>query len=620
MKYKLTLWFGCMVLAGGSFFAGVASAQTKAYRQTNLASSSAGAAAVSAPELIDPWAVAYFPGQSFAIADGGAGTITLKDSTGSAEGSVRVPSALGMAGAAVPTGIASDGTGAFGRAGEPLQYVVVTRNGTIAGFSAPGGVAPAEATLQRDDSQTGAVYTSVALLHPPSGAPMAAVADFRDRSIRTFTTSFDPVEKPAFQDPNLPPGYAPYGMQVIGNQLFAAYALQNASKDGPVNGAGNGVVDVFDLQGNFVRRFAMGGSLNAPWGIALAGPNFGPFAGAILVGNFGDGTVSAFDAATGNFLGQLQDGNGNLLANPGIRGLTFRADGLADPNALYFTADINNGEGGIFGAITSGLVSVTRASASAASVNKGASLTVTVAAGPGNLGTPTGTVSVSSGGVLQSAAPVADGVATMMLPAAQMGSHAIKVQYSGDAKFVPSSAALMVNPAAVAGDFAVSANPGSVTVSRGQSAPVMITVTPSGGFTGSVNLSCTSVPGVTCSFGSATLSTVSGAASTTMMINTAMNVPVYGFLAPGGFGLGGLLAALTLLGFGVWRLHNVERARVPILGTALALTLCACLLILGGCGYGSSYTAPQNAGPAVMTITATSGSLSHTATVNVTVQ
>lgn len=623
MKHKFALWFGCTLLAGSSFFAGTASAQTKAFRQTNLASSAPGAAANSAPDFVDPWAIAYLPGQFFAIANGGAGTVNLRNALGGSVGSVRVPSVAGAAGALVPTGIAADGSGVFALAGVPLQYVVVTKNGTIAGFSAPSGVVPMEATLERDDSATAAVYTSVALLHPACCAPYVAVANFRDGTIHTFSSSFEPASQPgSFQDPHLPPGYAPYGLQVIANQLFVAYALQNASKDSPVAGSGNGVVDIFDLQGNFVRRFAMGGSLNAPWGIALASANFGPFGGAILIGNSGDGTISAFDAATGNFLGQLTDGDANALVNPGIRGLAFRDDGLADPNTLYFTAATNNGEGGLFGAITSGLVSVTRASTAAAPA-KTASLTVTVAAGSGNPGTPTGTVSVFRDSALQGAAPVTGGVATMMLPAAGTSAHAISVQYSGDSKFVPSSTSVMVGPAAAAtADFSVGANPGSVSVSPGQSAPVTVTVTPSGGFTANVSLACSSVPGVTCTFGASTLSTSNGTASTMMTINTTMSVPRYGFLAGGGNGgLGSLVAALAILGFMVWRRRRLERVRIPVFGTAAALAIFALLLALGGCGYGSSYTAPtQNSGPAVMTITATSGSISHTATVNVTVQ
>ena len=245
---------------------------------------------------------------------------------------------------AMPSGIASDASGVFGTANSPIQYIVVTQTGAISGFSTTNGRVPAQATILRDDSASGAVYTALALLYPDCCSPFAAVADFNDGTIHTFTNSFDSLDRPnAFQDPNLPAGYAPYGMQVIGNQLFITYALQDSAKRSPVSGAGNGVVDVFDTQGKFVRRFATGGNLNAPWGVALASANFGPFSGAILIGNSGDGTISAFDAASGDYLGQIRNGDGSVIANPGMRGLAFRADGLADANTLFFTADIANG-------------------------------------------------------------------------------------------------------------------------------------------------------------------------------------------------------------------------------------------------------------------------------------
>jgi uncharacterized protein (TIGR03118 family) len=602
-------------------FTGSACAQTKAFRQTNLASSISGAADNTAANLSGPWAVAFLPGQSFYTADNGSGSITSQNSSGSQSGAVRVPAAAGMS-AAAPTGIASDASEAFEVRGAAVQYVAVTQGGTISAFAAANGEAPAQATLARDDSATGAVYTSVALLHPSCCAPFAAVADFSDGSIHTFTSFFDPLNGAgSFQDPNLPAGYAPYGIQVIGNQVYVTYAVQNAAKNAPVMGAGNGVVNVFDLQGNFVRRLTMGGNLNTPWGITQASANFGPFSGAILVGNVGDGTVSAFDASSGNFLGQLRDGDGNLLVNPGIRALAFRADGGADPNTLFFTSENANGQGGLFGEITAGLLSVTRASAPTATAGMASAMTVTVAAGPGDSGTPTGMVTVSEGGTAKGAAPVVNGVASLMLPVMGMLMHSLDVQYSGDANFVPSSTTMPV-PAAAAASFAVAASPTSVSVSPGQSAPVTITVTPSGGFTGNVSLSCASVPSITCSFVSSSLSITSGSASTTMNINTTPSTPGYGFLPPGGLGLGlgGLLAALALVAIARGQRERFGRLRVPVLTTAAVLGALALSLTLGGCGYGSSYTAPQNAGPAMMTVTAQSGSVTQSTTVSVTVQ
>jgi uncharacterized protein (TIGR03118 family) len=713
VKHKFALFFCCVLLAGSGLIADTATAQTKAFRQSNLASSVPGAAASNAPSLVNPWAIAGLPGQPFFITDNGAGLVSVHDSAGVQMGSLGLSVPSGDVNRATPTGIASDGNSIFGPADARFQYIVVTQDGTISGFSIVNGNIPTGAMLARDDSAAGAVYTALALLHPNCCAPFVAVANFHDGLIHTFTSSFDLLAGPgSFHDPNLPAGYAPYGMQVIGNQLFITYAVQDAAKRDPVIGAGNGVVDVFDLEGNLTRRFATGGTLNAPWGVTRASANFGPFSNAILISNFGDGTISAFDPATGNFLGQLQDGDGKTISNPGIRGLAFRDDGFADPNTLFFTAGINSGPGGLFGAITAGLVSSTSASAPATPINSNTMVTATVSAGPGNPGTPTGTVSVVDGGNPRGTAPIVDGVATLTFTPTGIGGHAIEVQFSGDATFLPSSsqtevqvtglattitltapataahgspvtmtatinsmggtptgnivfhdgstglgtapldamglASLTVNNLAAgthsltssfagagtfAGstsatvttnvaatpDFSVATSPPSVTVSAGQSAPVMVTVTPAGGFTGSVTLSCSAVSGITCTFGSTTVMTASGPASTTMNINTTTNVPRYGFLPPYGIGLGGLLAALALLGLMIWRGGRFQRARVPVMATAAVLGVFALSLTLGGCGYGSSYTPPQTQGPAVLTVTAQSGTLSHTATVNVTV-
>jgi uncharacterized protein (TIGR03118 family) len=621
VKQKFALFFCCVILAGAGLIVHGATAQSKAYRQTNLTSNLPGAAANQAQSLSNPWAIAFLPDRPFFVVNSGAGSISPLSASGIQAGAAAVAIPPVDMSRSTPSGIASDASGVFGLADAPFQYVVVTQDGTISGFSTPNGENPSQATLVRDDFASGAVYTALALLHPACCAPFVAVANFHDGSIRTFTSTFDLLNRPdAFQDPSLPAGYAPYGMQTIGNQLFVTYALQDAAKHGPVTGAGNGVVDVFDTQGNFVRRFATGGSLNAPWGIALASANFGPFSGAILVGNLGDGTISAFDASTGNFLGQIRDGEGNVVTNPGIRGLTFRTDGVTDPNTLFFTSETDNGKGGLFGAITSGMVSTTRVSTSGASANTSATVTATVDAGPSNPGVPSGVVTIASGGIPQGAEPLVNGVASFILPPAGMGIHAIDVRYSGDAAFLPSSSRTeMQVTAAATADFSVAANPSSVTVSSGQSAPVMVTVTPTGGFNSSVNLSCSSVSGITCTFTSATLATTNGAASTTMNVNVASYVGRYGLLPPGSIGLGGFLAALGLLGLLTWRGGKLGRARVPVMTTVGVLAIFALSLTMAGCGYGSSYTPPQNSGPAILTVTAQSGAISHTATVNVTV-
>jgi uncharacterized protein (TIGR03118 family) len=708
----------CALFLGSVLIAGSASAQTKAYRQTNLVSTVPGAALDQSPSLINPGAISFLPGSPFFIADSGSGLVTSQNSSGAQAGAVGIPVSAEDAARSVPTDIVSDGSGMFGPSSAPFQFVVVTQSGTISGFSTQNGIAPAQATLVRDDSAKGAVYTALAILRPNCCAPFIAVANFDDGLIHTFSSSFAPADKPgSFHDPSLPAGYSPYGMEMIGNQLYVTYALHDAARRGAVIGAGNGIVNIFDAQGNFVRRFATSGSLNAPWGIALAGANFGPFSRAILVSNFGDGTISAFDAASGNFLGHVHDGDGNVITNPGIRGLAFRAEGVADPNTLFFTAGAGNGQGGLFAAITTGLFSNTRVSAPAATANASATVIATVDAGFSNPGAPSGAVAFTDNGVPQGVAPLVNGAATFNFTGAGLGMHLVGAQYSGDAAFLTSSSttemqvsgagttvALTVpakvvhgspvtmtasikstggiptgnimfqegavalgsapmNPMGVASitlnklavgthsmtasfagtgtfagstsstvvaevtggpDFAVTTSPTSVSVTAGQSARVMVTVTPSGGFTGSVTLSCSSaVPGITCTFTSASLAITSGPLSTNMNVNTAMTVPRYGFVLPGGVGLGGgLLGALGILGLIILRAGEFARIRVPVLATAAILTISAFSLALGGCGYGSgtSYMPPSNPGPAMLTVTGQSGSTSHTATVNITVQ
>jgi uncharacterized protein (TIGR03118 family) len=128
------------------------------------------------------------------------------------------------------------------------------------------------------------------------------------------------------------------------------YAVQDAAKHDPVFGAGNGVVSIFDMDGNFVKRFATAGALNAPGGSTQASGNFGAFSNDILIGNVGDGTINAFDPTSGRFVGPLLDGNGVAIAAIGLNALAFRADGFGDPNTLYFTSQVNSAENGILGA------------------------------------------------------------------------------------------------------------------------------------------------------------------------------------------------------------------------------------------------------------------------------
>jgi uncharacterized protein (TIGR03118 family) len=207
-----------------------------------------------------------------------------------------------------------------------------------------------------DRSASGAVYKGIALGSNGVG-PLLYAANFSARAIDVFDANYQPVAvSGGFNDPNLPVGFAPFNIQRIGRKLFVTYALQDSLKHDDVPGPGNGLINVFNMDGTFVQRLVSNGPLNSPWGVTLAPDFFGDYSNTLLVGNFGDGSVNAFDPFTGDFLGALQDSNGNPINIPGLWALQFGNghDG-GDANALYFTAGIsgsgNTEDHGLFGSI-----------------------------------------------------------------------------------------------------------------------------------------------------------------------------------------------------------------------------------------------------------------------------
>ena len=440
MKHKIALCFFSFFLFGFLFGATNATAQTIGYRQTNLSSNLPNVANNVTPGLVNPWGIAFLSDQPFFIADNQAGRVTSLDATGLGvlPGAFIVPNATGT-GFETPTGIVADQNSFFADPSVVQPFILVTEEGTILTWGPDAnGDLPQQATPRR--RITSAVYKGAAVLNSSLTAPVFAVTDFHNGFIETFLPGFAQVALSGpFTDPNLPAGYAPFGIQVIGSQVLVTYALQDAAKHDPVVGAGNGIVSIFDMDGNFVQRFATAGALNAPWGITQASANFGPFSNDILISNVGDGTISAFDPTSGQFVGQLLDGDGFALGEVGLHGLVFRADGFGDKNTLYFTSQFTNENDGLFGAITTGLVSVTRVSAPDAITDTSVTITATVAAGPGNPGSPTGTVTFLDGSNSLGAAPLVNGAAAVNASFADAGTHSITAQYSGDAAFLSSS-------------------------------------------------------------------------------------------------------------------------------------------------------------------------------------
>ena len=479
MKHRIVLRLALISFFGVLLGATNGTAQTIAYRRTNLTSNLPNVANNVMPGVVNPWGIAFLSGQPFFIAENGAGRVTVHDATGLgvAPAGFIIPNAAGT-GFDTPTGIISDQNSFFGNSSLINPFIAVTEQGAILtwGPDAQGNLL-SEATIVRRRSS--AVYKGVAILDSFLTAPVLAVTDFHDGFIETFLPGFAAVATPgSFTDPNLPAGYAPFGIQVIGREVFVAYALQDDAKHDPVAGAGNGIVSIFDMDGNFLRRFATGGALNAPWGITQASADFGPFSNDILIGNVGDGTINAFDPISGQFVGQLQDGDGVALVEVGLHGLVFRNDGFGDRNTLYFTSQFSNESDGLFGAITTGLVSVIRPSAPDATVGTSVAITAEVAAGPGNPGTPTGTVTFWDGNIRLGTAPLVTGSATVDTIFTVSGSHDITARYSGDGVFLPSSQPISLQVAGLATTLVLAAPPDAAP---GATAILTATITSAGG-------------------------------------------------------------------------------------------------------------------------------------------
>jgi uncharacterized protein (TIGR03118 family) len=319
------------------------------FQQTDLVSSVPSLAPVTDPNLKNPWGIAFSPTGPFWIANQVTGTATVYDAAGQPvpPGSPLVVTIPGSGGPSGPTGMVFNPTSDFRLAPgpDPSIFLFATLDGRLAGWNPAVNPAGAVITAAATD---GAVYTGLALGSTSAGNFLYA-ADAANGKIDVYDAAFGVVTlSGSFTDPTLPAGFTPYNIQNLGGTLYVTYENEIA---------GGGIVDAFDLNGNLIRRVSAngaGGPLDDPWGLALAPAGFGDFGGALLVGNEGDGRISAFDPLSGDFLGQLADGLGDPIANPGLWGLTFGNGGVGgDPEVLYFVAGIRDEAEGLFGSIRS---------------------------------------------------------------------------------------------------------------------------------------------------------------------------------------------------------------------------------------------------------------------------
>jgi uncharacterized protein (TIGR03118 family) len=335
---------------------------------TNLVGSDPTVAAEQTdPNLVNPWGISDSPTGPFWISDNGSGFASIYSTTPSGVTLNAIPAVTiavppgQMPGTASPTGqvfnsFASEGAFTL-QDGSPATFLFATEDGTISGWNEQAGtqsilaVNEADNPADGDEAQgLGAVYKGLAIAQGNKG-PVLFAANFRHGTVDMYDKNFDLAK--SFTDPNLPAGFAPFNVQVLYGNLFVTFAKQDAAKHDDVAGAGNGFVDEFSLSGKLIQRVASNGPLDSPWGLAIAPESFGKLAGDLLVGNFGDGTIDAYNLKNDQFQGQLTGSNGKPIVIGDLWAITPGNGGSGgSANTLYFTAGIQNEAHGVFGSIT----------------------------------------------------------------------------------------------------------------------------------------------------------------------------------------------------------------------------------------------------------------------------
>jgi uncharacterized protein (TIGR03118 family) len=321
---------------------------------TSLVSDGTLAAAHTDPNLVNAWGLVFNPTGFAWVANNHTNTSTLYDGNGVPQ-SLVVAIPPGAGGDAGPTGIVYNGSQDFkvtqnGVTGASA-FIFAGEAGTISGWSPT--VNRTSAVTMFDGGVNGPLYKGLAI-SSYAGANYLYAADFRNNAIDVFSGSFAKVTLPGnFRDPGLPAGYAPFGIQAIGNRIYVAYAKQAATGPDEVKGAGLGLIDVFDTSGAFIKQLVMvGGALNAPWGMTMAPANFGSFSDKLLVANFGDGKINAYDPSSGKLKGALSRPDGTAIVIDGLWGLAFGNGVNAQPaNTLFFTAGPADETHGLYGRI-----------------------------------------------------------------------------------------------------------------------------------------------------------------------------------------------------------------------------------------------------------------------------
>src|SRR3984957_7438556 len=373
-----TICLGTVVACGGGGGGGGGNQSMTAASGTTFADAAlvsnksevvATAATIDA-NLQNPWGIAAAPGFPFWISDNNSNLSTLysgtgvqetQSITGSAETGIAIPaSAAGVQ--ANPTGQIFNGTGGFliptSKGQETALFIFDGEGGLISAWAQDSG---ATAVTAYDDGVANganhAVYKGLAI-GAVGGATYLYATDLHNNKVDVFDTNFS---KPAamqgkFVDPNIPAGFAPFGIAALNGDLYVTFAQQDSAMHDENTGAGLGYVDIFDFSGNLISQFASAGPLNAPWGIAIAPAGFGSLQGDVLIGNFGDGMINIFTpngTALANAEGPLMSSAGQPFVFPGLWSLVFgNGDSDKPVTTLFYTAGFANQTDGVFGGIT----------------------------------------------------------------------------------------------------------------------------------------------------------------------------------------------------------------------------------------------------------------------------
>jgi uncharacterized protein (TIGR03118 family) len=337
MKIALPL-FAAVVLAAPKVFGDT-------YSWTNFQSDIPGVAQHVDENLVNPWGMAASANGTIWVSDNGTGVSTLYAQDGTARSLVvTIPTSFQNRGTGNPTGVVFNSTQFFqvtkDNNSAPAFFIFVSEDGSISGWNPNLDQTNAIIAVDngRNRGRNSAIYKG-ATLGVANGHNFLYVTDFHTGKVETYDENFHQVNPGGFVDPNLPAGYAPFGIRNFNGEIFVTYALQDHAREDDVPGPGHGFVNVFDTSGNFVRRLISNGNLNSPWGLALVEDG-------LWVGNFGDGLINNYDPNTGNFIETLMRADGTPLQFDGLWDLLPLGDGV------FFTAGIADEEHGLFGIIT----------------------------------------------------------------------------------------------------------------------------------------------------------------------------------------------------------------------------------------------------------------------------